>query len=99
MQQWNLSDWRKMSCTPTFTATKMSVCPPLDEWTTKDILFGFKKEGNPGIPSWLHGLRIWHCHYCGLGYHCGSGLTRELPRVMGVPPKREILTHHNMDEP
>ena len=23
-----------------------------------------------GVPWWLRGLRIWHCHYCGLGCCC-----------------------------
>ena len=27
-----------------------------------------------GVPRWLSGLRIWHCHCCGLGHCCGSGL-------------------------
>ena len=25
-------------------------------------------------PAWHSGLRIWHCHSCGLGHNCGSAL-------------------------
>ena len=27
-----------------------------------------------GVPWWLSGLRLWHCHCCGCGYCCDSGL-------------------------
>ena len=31
------------------------------------------KVNEGGISWWLHGLRIWHCHYCSSGDCCGVG--------------------------
>ena len=37
-------------------------------------LFSFFKVMSHGVPWWLSGLRIWHCHCSSLGYCCGVGL-------------------------
>ena len=47
-----------------------------------------------GVPWWLSGLRIWHCHCCGSGYCCGSGSVPGLGISAGCgyspPPTPEI---------
>lgn len=58
------------------------------------------KNYAPGVPIWLHGLSVWHCHYSGLGGCCGAGLIPSLeisvcrrcsqpspPKQKETPPK------------
>ena len=42
-------------------------------------------------PAWCSGLRIWHCHSCGLGQNSGLNLIPGLgtPSAMGCPPPKE----------
>ena len=42
--------------------------------TTIEILQACSRNGGQGVPWWLKGLRIRHCHFCGSGYCCGMGL-------------------------
>ena len=44
----------------------------LKTWACK--FYFLKKHGSLGVPSWLSGLRIWHCQCCGSGYSCDIGL-------------------------
>ena len=41
----------------------------------------------PGVPWWLSGLRIWHCHCCGAALIPGSGTSH----VVGAftPPQKK----------
>ena len=32
------------------------------------------KMAKMGLAWWLSGLRIWHCHFSGLGHCCGADL-------------------------
>ena len=44
-----------------------------------------------GVPWWLSGLRIWHCHCCGLGCCCGTD---------SVPGPRTCAWHgHSQTKP
>ena len=36
---------------------------------------GIVEKHQSGVPSWLSGLRIQHCHCCVSGHCCGSGST------------------------
>ena len=60
--------WNLLGCTSSWA---------LDQFPgagTKDhTLWGLKQQ-EFGFTLWRSGLRIWHCHSCGLGRCCGWGL-------------------------
>lgn len=76
--QWEFGDGRcvcKISSTVAKTRRQLK-CLPTDEqikevWYRKRNIFSPKKEGHPGVPWWLRGLQIQHCHFSGLssGHH------------------------------
>lgn len=47
-----------------------------------------------GVPHWLHGFRIWHCHCCVLGTCCGVGLIT-LP---GIFTCQKIQPHYTPEK-
>ena len=50
-----------------------------------------------GVPLWLSGLRIQHCHCCGSGHCCGTGsipgpgTSFHMPWVTPTPQKKSYL--------
>ena len=42
------------------------------------------KESFPGVPWWLSGLRIQHCHCCGSDYSCGANLISSIQELLYV---------------
>ena len=38
-----------------------------------------------GVPWWLRGLRIWHCHCCGTGHCCVQSLARNFCTLKAQP--------------
>lgn len=67
----------------------LSECLECLDWTPDSL--HFKKLQWNGVPWWLSGLHIWHCHCGGSGYSCDgdsiSGL--ELPCAMGSAKKKK----------
>ena len=47
-----------------------------------------EKMNMAGVPRWLIGLRIMHCHCSGSG-HCYGEVAREPPCAMGVPKTKK----------
>ena len=45
-----------------------------------------------GVSWWPRELRVQHCHYCGLGHYCGTGLIPgpENPHAMGTACPKTI---------
>ena len=44
------------------------------KWPSKAILNSPPKKSHSGVPWWLNGWRIRHCHCCGSGHYCDTGL-------------------------
>ena len=46
-----------------------------------------------GVLPWHSGLRIWHCHGCGIGGSCGWDLipALEIPSIVGAAIKKKSL--------
>ena len=46
--------------------------------------------------AWHSGLRIWHCHSCGVGCNCGSDLIPSLGQPRKKKKKVQNTFHHRL---
>ena len=47
--------------------------PPVCRWQIIGLLLSFQNTEEPGVPTWLSGLRTQHSHCSGSGGCCGAG--------------------------